>query len=314
MVQPALGTSGSSGGGGAHPKSTRRRRRLLAVVQALAALLLVALLLPRSLGGGGRPEAKGAAVVAGHGCPQYGGSILDLPDTGDCRRLLRVLAPCLPHQGQAMVSDTPGADCCKAAAAFFVLQCHCWSSQFDAAAVLGVAAVDDVCARAAQRQAAGGADDITLQAAREGTEASAASSGSSGGGVAQLSRLREQQGGGGQQAQRAQPIFLRTHDGATREGAAGGAAAGDGGAGSIRLYVGVLSAGARREARDAVRATWGAHPAAYRRRFFLARPANDTLFEEVRAAPAGWRCGTVRLRAAVLWCRGWCSAAVVHPP
>jgi hypothetical protein len=49
----------------------------------------------------------------------------------------------------------------------------------------------------------------------------------------------------------------------------------------LSLFVGVLSAGKNREARDAIRATWGAHPALYSVRFFLLRPRNETVLSEV---------------------------------
>lgn len=114
-VEPAAAAGPAARG------AARSRRRLLAALHVLAALLFFALLLPRALGGAAAEAAaagsKGAAAVAGHDCPHFtGGSILDLPDTTDCRRLMSKLVSCLPHQGQAVVDDAPSADCCKNAA------------------------------------------------------------------------------------------------------------------------------------------------------------------------------------------------------
>lgn len=232
----------------------------------------------------------GAAVLAGslpairanragaHDCPQYGGSILDMPDTTDCRRLLAKLsgAGCLPHYHAALIQvgaarrrvcgapinshsqqralvacrdtrwpsiaeasppslssralaafgcwqEDPDEACCRSAASFFDLQCHCWGSQFDHAAVAAVAAVDAACLHHAEQTAAG----HQQQQQQQGEVAAAAA-----GGI-QLTRLREGRfAGHAQHAQQEQ----RPAD--------------------IRLFAGVLSAGERRDRRDAIRATW----------------------------------------------------------
>lgn len=230
----------------------RQRRSAGPLCFTHAASLLAALLLAAGL-----PSPAAANRAEGHDCPQYGGTILDLPEMPDCRRLLSKLSSsdCLPNYHVAVIDEHPGETCCKHAASFFALQCHCWSSQFDHAAVAGVSAVDGACTPHAKQQAQ------QQQGAKGGMAAA--------GGTIQLSRLREQAGGGSTQQQQQQ------------QEAAGAAASAGAGAG-ISLFVGVLSAGARREARDAIRATWGAHPGAHRLRFFLARPASDSLFEEVR--------------------------------
>ena len=138
--------------------ATRRhfQRRVLVALHGLAALLLVAVVLPRTLRGTvqhAAPAARGADRPAGRECPHFGGSVLDMPDTADCRRLMALVAPCMPHRGQAVVGAAPSAACCQPAAAFFDSLCHCWSSQFGAEALAGIRAVEDACQA---RQAAAG--------------------------------------------------------------------------------------------------------------------------------------------------------------
>lgn len=133
---------------GATASRRHLRRRVLAGLHGLAALLLVALVLPRALRGTpqpAQPVARGASRPAARECPHFGGSVLDMPDTADCRRLLGLATPCLPHHGQAVVAAAPSAACCQPAAAFFDSLCHCWSSQFGAEALAGLKAVDDAC-------------------------------------------------------------------------------------------------------------------------------------------------------------------------
>ena len=85
---------GSSSGGGGRRRSHRCHRRhchtalLLALVSTLAV-----------------PTAVAASRAAVHDCPQYTGTILDMPDTTDCRRLLSKLssAGCLPDYHHAVV-------------------------------------------------------------------------------------------------------------------------------------------------------------------------------------------------------------------
>jgi hypothetical protein len=49
----------------------------------------------------------------------------------------------------------------------------------------------------------------------------------------------------------------------------------------VAVFVGVLSAGKNKEARDAIRATWGSHPALHSVRFILLRPRTAELLDEV---------------------------------
>lgn len=247
---------------GGPPCCQRQGRRLAAARFAAhaAALTAAALLLASSL-----PRHVAANREAGHDCPQYGGNILDMPDTSDCRRLLSKLssAGCLPHYHAAVIQEQPEEACCRHASSFFSLQCHCWSSQFDTAAVAAVAAVDAACTSPHHAAAA---------------QQAAADAGAGSGSGIQLTRLRER--AGATQQQQANHLGSGSAGGSTDKGAPDG----------IHLFVGVLSAGGRRAARDAIRATWGAHPAAYRVRFFLARPPNDTLFDQVRACLIGHIC------------------------
>lgn len=69
-----------------------------ALPHAAAAILAAALL-------AGVLPATRANRAGGHDCPQYGGNILDMPDTTDCRRLLSKLsgAGCLPHHHAAVI-------------------------------------------------------------------------------------------------------------------------------------------------------------------------------------------------------------------
>ena len=158
--------------------------------------------------------------------------------------------------------EDPEEVCCRHAASFFTLQCHCWSSQFDTAAVAAVAAVDSACLHVAAAHR--GSVDVELGAGGEAA-------------------VQQQQPDGGAAEQQQQQ---------QREGAAGAAGAAAAGTVAVRLFVGVLSVGAKREARDAIRATWGSHPAPYRVRFFLARPADDAVFEQAgHSGRVGWEGG-----------------------
>ncbi|KAL4430053.1 hypothetical protein ABPG77_004423 [Micractinium sp. CCAP 211/92] len=235
------------------PPYRRWHRRSLAswgLAHAAAAILGAALL-------AGTLPATRANRAGGHDCPQYGGSILDMPDTTDCRRLLSKLSGtgCLPHRHAAVIQEEPEEACCRNAASFFDLQCHCWGSQFDHSAVAAVAAVDAACLHHAEQLANG---QKQQQSQQQQSEAAAAA-----GGI-ELTRLRERQG---QQAQHAQQQQQQQQQQRPAD---------------IRLFVGVLSAAERRDRRDAIRATWGTHPGAYRLLFFLARP-NATMFDAVWA-------------------------------
>ncbi len=154
LVERGGASNGSvpNGATAAKPTAAASRRdlrsRVLVCLHGVAALLLVAMVLRRSMHGTvqhAAPAARGAARPAARECPHFGGSVLDMPDTADCRRLMALVAPCMPHRGQAMVGAAPSAACCQPAAAFFDSQCHCWSSQFGAEALAGIGAVDDAC-------------------------------------------------------------------------------------------------------------------------------------------------------------------------
>jgi hypothetical protein len=73
---------------------------------ALVALLVALLYLPRAHS---IDAAAGTGDGGAHDCPQHqrGGSILDLPDTADCRRLLRLLLP--PLRRRAVVAAAAAA-------------------------------------------------------------------------------------------------------------------------------------------------------------------------------------------------------------
>jgi hypothetical protein len=308
---------------------------------------VVALVLLQHGGAAGATGEATAAAAAGHDCPQYGGSILDMPDTTDCRHLLRKMEqlqhpPCLPQHPAALLVLPPEADCCGLAASFYSLQCHCWSSQFEAAKLVLIGAVDAACAALRPGQQGGsssdsgsgdaqGSSDISTPPGAATVTAAAAGGGTqlappqqqaapplpppptqqSAGGI-----LRQKFWGGGGKAQQ-EPIYL--HTAATGGAAAGAATGAAAAAGDIQLFVGVLSAGARRAARDAIRASWGGHPSAYRVRFFLARPANETLFAEVRwedgagGGPSGrWQVvyGQLCGRQARMLAGGFCCCAM----
>ncbi|KAL4443993.1 hypothetical protein ABPG75_011730 [Micractinium tetrahymenae] len=238
------------------PARRRRHRCRLAqhaLAHAAAALLALALL-------AGLLPPTSANRASGHDCPH--GNILDMPDTTDCRRLLSKLsgAGCLPHYHAAVIQEEPEEACCRNAASFFDLQCHCWGSQFDHAAVAAVAAVDAACLHHAEQRSA----EQQQQGQQQGQGEAAAAVG----GIA-LTRLRQGQAQHGQHEQHAQQHAAQQQQQQQHP--------------DIRLFVGVLSAGDRRDRRDAIRATWGTHPGAYRVRFFLGRPANETVFEAVRA-------------------------------
>lgn len=159
-----------------------------------------------------------------------------------------------------------------------------------------------------------------------GSAINVSASSSSAAGSTWLTRLRENKPGGGQTAQ---PILLPSQTGSSAAGTAGAAAGAASGAAGIHLFVGVLSAAARRQARDAIRASWGAHPGAYRTRFFLARPANDTLFAEVGwlliAGCCCWTVGCLCCRCRRCWlpllllpplfsrCCCWCCFCCCFP-
>ncbi|EFN56752.1 hypothetical protein CHLNCDRAFT_144204 [Chlorella variabilis] len=287
VVQRGIAPGRPGSGSGARQRGRAALAAAAAAEALLAALLAGLLLLPRAHGAAAAAAGGDGGGLGVHDCPQHarGGSILDLPDTSDCRSLLRLMAACLPSWHAAVARAEPGSSCCQHAAAFFDLQCHCWSSQFDGAVVSGVGAVDDACspgtsvddAAATATAAASAGEGAAGQAAQQQQQEQQGEDASTSGGGGALARLRDSVFGGGGGGQ-ARPIHLKTA-GELQQGQGEGAAA----PGGVRLYVGVLSAAARREARDAIRATWGAHPAAYRTRFFLARPANDTLFAEVRA-------------------------------
>ncbi|KAI3427158.1 hypothetical protein D9Q98_007095 [Chlorella vulgaris] len=267
------------------PFSTSRGRRLhahpppLAAAASLVPALLAALLILSRAHGVGAAAGDTEQAVNSRDCPQHqrGSSILDLPDTSDCRRLVRLMASCLPSWNAAEVHVEPGSSCCEHAASFFTLQCHCWSSQFDGAVVAGVGGIDDACSPGTATDTSPGRlarqqqQQDEQQQQQQAQQPQAQLAGGGGNAAAEsstLSRLAGRVFGGGGSSQQ-QAIRLRTADTAQQQQ-------------DIRLYVGVLSASAKREARDAIRASWAQHPAAHRLRFFLARPADDALFAQVR--------------------------------
>jgi hypothetical protein len=50
----------------------------------------------------------------------------------------------------------------------------------------------------------------------------------------------------------------------------------------LKVFVGILSRSERREAREAIRATWASHPSLHRVLFFLARTPDVEQFEKVK--------------------------------
>jgi hypothetical protein len=272
------------------PFSTSRGRRLhahpppLAAAVSLVPALLAALLILSRAHGAGAAAGDTEQAVNSRDCPQHqrGSSILDLPDTSDCRRLVRLMASCLPSWNAAEVHVEPGSSCCEHAASFFTLQCHCWSSQFDGAVVAGVGGIDDACSPGTATDTSPGRlarqqqQQDEQQQQQQAQQPQAQLAGGGGNAAAESSTLSRLAGRvfGGSGSSQQQAIRLRTADAAQQQQ-------------DIRLYVGVLSASAKREARDAIRASWAQHPAAHRLRFFLARPADDALFAQVTS----WRQG-----------------------
>lgn len=275
-----------------------RSRATCLLAAALAHAVLAAVVLVRRAGADG-----GGALAKLDACPSADGVAPDLHALRDCEALLAQLqrpsagqdAPCLPAAGTAsQPPGTPLPECCAAALSFLHARCHCWGTT-DAATVQALAAA---CAFQQQRlsliesgdqQEEPGAQGVHLQAAAlhaGGAAESAQRAGSLG--AIKLAALAEVLHVGRQAG--ARPIHLGggsaggTH---VEPGAAGGghASAGE----DVRLYLGILSAAGKREARDAIRTTWASHAQVHAYKFFLSRPAGRAAWDQLRLEAAARR-------------------------